>query len=240
MEPVSAMLLGGAAWGGLNSALGIAGSAISAAEQYHYAKKMYQHRYRWARNDLEKAGYNPILAATGGSIAGMSSAPSPDYGGAMQAGVSSALSTAKAVSDLKAQQVTNEKTEADARLSDANTLITHTKNLGEQIKNEHLPVKVEQEARRAIAEASSAESAAVAAEAKAQYAEYDAYSKALEGRVDAMQKKANYYSKPHRDWRRWMWWQQQMAKLHNLRNQSLYGGWNTAAKVGGTVAKFLR
>ena len=152
MDPVSGMLLGGAALGGLNAALGMAGSAVSAAEQYHYAKKMYKHRYQWAMQDMRKAGLNPVLAANGGSVAGMGAAPSPDYAGALTGGVSAGLNAAKAVSDV-------DKTVSESKLSDAQADLTHSKKIEQDVKNDFLPVQARALAEKAMFDASIANSA---------------------------------------------------------------------------------
>lgn len=39
------------------------GAKKAAKLQYKYQKKLYRHRYRWAMDDMRKAGLNPILAA---------------------------------------------------------------------------------------------------------------------------------------------------------------------------------
>lgn len=43
---------------------------LAAAQGNEQAEKMYKHRYRWAVNDLTKAGLNPILALGGAGSAG--------------------------------------------------------------------------------------------------------------------------------------------------------------------------
>lgn len=54
----------GAVAGGLMSAFG---SSYSAKQEYKYNKELYQHRYQWQREDMEKAGYNPILGVYNGA-----------------------------------------------------------------------------------------------------------------------------------------------------------------------------
>lgn len=175
MDPVSGMLLGGAALGGLNSVLGIGASAADAALQYHFAKKMYQHRYRWAMNDMKKAGLNPVLAANGGSVAGMGSAPSTDFAGALQNGVNSGLSAARQVSDMQAQQVTNAKTEADTK-SVNQDVVTKT------IKNKYLEPQEEAFTKDAIARAANNTALATLNASRSQFAQSLARSEELEAR----------------------------------------------------------
>lgn len=171
MDPVSGMLLGGAALGGLNSMLGVGASAVDAALQYHYAKKMYQHRYQWAMKDMAKAGLNPVLAANGGNVSGMGSAPSTDFAGAVNSGVNSAMQAARTVSDLQAQQVTNAKTEADQKLAEANTGLVKGKKLTQDIENMYLEPKARALAEKAQSEASIANSADVIQSARASWAD---------------------------------------------------------------------
>lgn len=47
-----------------NTGLGL----YQSSKAYRRAKEMYQHRYRWAVDDMRKAGLNPVLAATGGGV----------------------------------------------------------------------------------------------------------------------------------------------------------------------------
>ena len=65
LQTPTAGLLGGL--GQLGAEMGW--SALSSKKQYKRAKKMYQHRYQWAVNDLKAAGLNPVLAVTSGMAA---------------------------------------------------------------------------------------------------------------------------------------------------------------------------
>ncbi len=78
---------------GLGSLFGAADKFVGGAIDHYYNKKnmdyqakiqeqQYRHRYQWATEDMQKAGLNPILAATSGiagSLSGVSSASS--FGG---------------------------------------------------------------------------------------------------------------------------------------------------------------
>lgn len=64
--------------------------------QHQYQVHDYQHRYQWSTADMRASGLNPILAATqgiGGNISGVSAgnaaiAPTPDFAGAVNSGLS--------------------------------------------------------------------------------------------------------------------------------------------------------
>lgn len=133
MDPFGAMS-GMALIGGLLGAGSVGGSALAMAQQYHYAKKMYQHRYQWAVKDLRKANLNPILAA--GSLGGSPQAISaPDYSGAIQGGFAGAVNAAKSLSDINAQNVTNAKTSAEKDY-------VVSKTLGQDLTNKVFPEKM--------------------------------------------------------------------------------------------------
>ena len=79
----SGAFIGGGAIGG--SALSSALAFAQQEDQQDFLKKMYKHRYQWARKDMEKAGLNPILMFSGGKahapMSGGGQLPSlPDFG----------------------------------------------------------------------------------------------------------------------------------------------------------------
>lgn len=130
MDPFGAMA-GMGMVGALLAAGGAGGNALAMAQQYHYAKQMYQHRYQWAVKDLRKANLNPILAS--GSLGGSPQAISaPDYGGSIQGGFAGAINAAKSVSDINAQNVTNTKTAAEKDY-------VVSKTLGQDLANKVFP-----------------------------------------------------------------------------------------------------
>lgn len=98
----------GAVTGGISS---IIGGALSNSADRHAAtvanqrnQYNYQHRYQWSMEDMQKAGLNPILAATqgiGGSVNG-ASALSANYN--IGEGVTAGMSASAAGSSAKAAQ----------------------------------------------------------------------------------------------------------------------------------------
>lgn len=141
--------LGGmAALGVLNGFINAGGSALQQAEAYHYAKKLYSHRYRWAVSDMRKAGINPILAANGGNVSGMGSVGGGDYGHALSSGLSSAVSLASAAKEIESKAITDDKTRAEtdktnssAELDRAQTLLTDYKSANQALQTDILSQK---------------------------------------------------------------------------------------------------
>lgn len=98
----------GAVTGGISS---IIGGALSNSASRHAAtvanqrnQYNYQHRYQWSMEDMQKAGLNPMLAATqgiGGSVNG-ASALSANYN--LGEGVTAGMSAQAAGSSAKAAQ----------------------------------------------------------------------------------------------------------------------------------------
>lgn len=95
----------GAAGIGALADLALGGLSVASARDsqklaYKYAKRMYQHRYQWAMDDMRAAGLNPILA-----YKGIGGAPTPGSGHgpvSMPYGmVDRAVGTAKAASVMK-------------------------------------------------------------------------------------------------------------------------------------------
>lgn len=109
----------GAIAGGVSS---IIGGALSNSAARHAATVVnqrniynYQHRYQWAMDDMQKAGLNPMLAATqgiGGSING-ASALSANYN--IGEGVTSGMSAGAAGNSAKAA---NKQADTAARVAD--------------------------------------------------------------------------------------------------------------------------
>lgn len=98
----------GAIAGGVSSLLGgaLSNSASRAAssQQHDWNVSDYQHRYQWSMQDMQKAGLNPILAATqgiGGSINGASALAS-QYN--LGEGVTAGMSASAAGNSAKAAQ----------------------------------------------------------------------------------------------------------------------------------------
>jgi hypothetical protein len=98
----------GAISGGISSIIGGALSNSAARHAATVANERniynYQHRYQWAMDDMQKAGLNPILAATqgiGGSVNG-ASALSANYN--LGEGVTAGMSAQAAGSSAKAAQ----------------------------------------------------------------------------------------------------------------------------------------
>lgn len=65
------------------------GAKESASQSFQYQKELYQNRYQWQRQDMEKAGYNPILGVYNG--AGSAGSVNVDNG---YSGMSSSLGAA--------------------------------------------------------------------------------------------------------------------------------------------------
>jgi hypothetical protein len=98
----------GAVTGGVSSIIGGALSNSAARHAATVANQRnvynYQHRYQWAMDDMQKAGLNPMLAATqgiGGSVNG-ASALSSNYN--LGEGVTAGMSAQAAGSSAKAAQ----------------------------------------------------------------------------------------------------------------------------------------
>lgn len=87
--------------------MGVLGSLVNlggAYQQQAAAKNFYKHRYRWQRQDLEKAGYNPMLPFLGkgsgaGSVPGLS-AFKADPGEALSKHTSNALAWKRQETEL--------------------------------------------------------------------------------------------------------------------------------------------
>ena len=94
-----------------STALGAAGGAFSAKQQYKYQKKAMQKRHQWEVTDLRKAGLNPILSAGGQPPIGNITAPhsSVDVAGDQVKNqtrklISSQARTAKSEANIKSME----------------------------------------------------------------------------------------------------------------------------------------
>ena len=109
----------------------------------------YKHRYRWAMEDMQKAGLNPILAATsgiGGSISGASaaSASAPSFASdfasiaAGSSSVAQARTTEKTRSAvLKQYEANYNKAVAEAQQAAQNTLLQKAQERGFNLENDY-------------------------------------------------------------------------------------------------------
>lgn len=104
-----AIIAGGAALAGSAMSMMSSSNASGASE---YAAK---HRYRWAVDDMRRAGLNPVLAATSGGIAG---ATAPNYQQANYSGMSQAGQSAATVYNASSQR---KQVESNMELQNAQT-----------------------------------------------------------------------------------------------------------------------
>ena len=108
-------LLGSAASAGINYAM----NKELQQKAHRHQIDMYRNRYNWTRQDLEKSGYNPLLAVNQGpgSPAGAASASVnvPDFGKAYSEGIEAA----KKKEELKGITATNRTLNANAIIAEA-------------------------------------------------------------------------------------------------------------------------
>lgn len=118
----------------IGGALSNSASAAASKQQHDWNVDDYQHRYQWSMQDMQKAGLNPVLAATqgiGGSINGASAlSNSYDLSSAASSGVSAESQKKQAQNAASLISSTNEKNYADARAaaSSANKLEVDTES----------------------------------------------------------------------------------------------------------------
>lgn len=145
-------------WGAIaGAAASVAGSllssnsASSASSQSEYAAK---HRYRWAVDDMRRAGLNPVLAATSGGIAG---ATAPNYQQGNFSGLGQAGQSAAAVYNSSTQR---KQTDSNIQLQDtqsaknvAEVPVLNQQALNYQTQNSNLVAQNELLKQQAITEA---------------------------------------------------------------------------------------
>lgn len=150
------------AWGAaIAGAASLAGSLLSsnsaagASASSEYAAK---HRYRWAVDDMRRAGLNPVLAATSGGIAG---ATAPNYQQGNFSGVSQAGQSAAAVynastqrkqtdSNITLQDTQSAKNVAEVPVLNQQALNYQTQNSNLVAQNELLKQQTITEAQRRV------------------------------------------------------------------------------------------
>lgn len=115
LAPIIGAVAGAAVSGGMSRS-----NAKAAAEQQaEMNRETMQNRYQWTKQDLLKAGYNPILAVNNGQPPAPSAsavqAQAPDIGGAITSGIQAgtARSLAKAQESNVHQQTAKAKAETD-------------------------------------------------------------------------------------------------------------------------------
>lgn len=121
----------GAVTGGISS---IIGGALSNSANRHAAtvanqrnQYNYQHRYQWAMEDMQKAGLNPMLAATqgvGGSVNGASALASQyNLGEGVTAGMSATAAGNSAKASNRQAQVAEKMSDEQIRNLAAQTIL---------------------------------------------------------------------------------------------------------------------
>lgn len=154
--------VGGGGGTALGAVVGLGGTALSAHFQgkamrkaLKYTKRIYLNRYTWTVRDLEQAGINPMLAASGalggGGPGGVSAAPMPANTLADSAakGASTAIAMKRQVEELKLLRASAHKQTSEvhrnaqqAGLAAAQAKLTMTEN---QLKTTAIPAAQAQE-----------------------------------------------------------------------------------------------
>lgn len=94
-------------------------SARASHEMMKFQKKMSNTSVRRRKNDLIKAGFNPILAAMDGASTPVGAMPNiPDYGESITRGINSAVSYKQAKEQMKVTKAQAKKEGVVARLYD--------------------------------------------------------------------------------------------------------------------------
>lgn len=107
----------------------------NAAINHAYQKEFAQNAHQWEMQDLQKAGYNPALTATGGS--GASAAGGGSFGGG---GGQSAMNPFDILNGIvgMANQTSATKSQNNLNAANAMLAIAHAKNLPEQVRAQML------------------------------------------------------------------------------------------------------
>ena len=98
----------------------LSGSRKLMDQQFLFNKKVMKNKYTWTRQDLKKAGLNPMLAVAGGGMAssGLSSASgsaaAPQYGN----NINSGLAAKRLSQELKNMQAVERKDNAIAKVNE--------------------------------------------------------------------------------------------------------------------------
>lgn len=103
----------------------------NAAINHAYQKEFAQNAHQWEAQDLQKAGYNPALTATGGS--GASASGGGSFGGG---GGQSAMNPFDILNSIVGMANQTSATKSQNKLAEANAIkaITESKNLPEQVQ----------------------------------------------------------------------------------------------------------
>lgn len=107
----------------------------NAAINHAYQKEFAQNAHQWEMQDLQKAGLNPALTATGGS--GASASGGGSFGGG---GGQSAMNPFDILNGIvgMANQTSATKSQNNLNAANAMLAIAHAKNLPEQVKAQML------------------------------------------------------------------------------------------------------
>lgn len=140
-------------------------NADEAARNRRFVAAMYKKRYQNTMEDMRKAGLNPVLAMNSGIVGSSPGAGGiPHMENALGGATGTALSVAQGMAGIR-------KSEQDIDKSEAETDLTRSKKIEQDINNDFLPDKARALAAKAEAEASLANSAAMIQKSRAQYSD---------------------------------------------------------------------
>lgn len=105
----------------LSGALSSSSAKSSQESNFDYNTEVLQNRHQWEVKDLENAGLNPILSATGSSGgSGVTSSSAVDYQSSAHNAIANAMSLSKLGSEIKNIQSSTAKNESDVALNEKN------------------------------------------------------------------------------------------------------------------------